>query len=212
MGLGYLATGLLLVLPFVTTRFWFLAGGNATGVPAVLAAHRFVTYLGGFMLVVHVVGLILIDSMVVEYLKPSAPWGMVAALLATAAFFLLIMQSEFRIKLNMRYNRWRSWHVWLSVLLVFGTSFHIYEAKYFTQSISETIVLGALTIASGVSVFVYKRKYQPLRNDAQSNTTNCIRLVVYAALICSVVLFILSIPSQGNRTERQALQCLIDVC
>lgn len=215
MALGYLATGLLFLLPLVTTRFWYLVGGNAAETRSIIQAHRIVTYLAMVFLSIHIGGLLILDSLIIEYLKPSAPWGMVAALLATIAFCVAIAQSEFRIKLNMRYGSWRHWHMVLSAVAVVGTFYHIFEAKYFVQSMSEIFTLAVVSVAVGGIIFVGKRRYQPASaapTTARPTGAVILRFTLYASLAASLLVFIFSIPDAGNRAERQALHCLIENC
>ena len=213
MALGYLATGLLLLLPLITTRFWFLLGGDAVESREILSAHRIVTYVMLLLLMLHIGGLLIIDPLVVEYLKPSAPWGMLAALLATVAIALSIVQSEFRIKLNMRHNRWRYWHSILTVVAVAGTFYHLLEAKYFVRSVSEFFTLAVLCAAAGGLIFLVKRNYQPGVRVANSGAGQMLlRVTLLMTVLTSIVVFVFAIPADGNRSERQALQCLLEDC
>lgn len=212
MAVGYVSGGFLLLLPFMSTRFWFSLGGHALRTRGLLAAHRVVTYLSLLFLVVHIGGALLVDETVIEYLKPSAPWGMIAAILATIIMLTLIIQSEFRLALNMRYKRWYRWHGFLSSALIVGMFYHIYEARYFLSLPSEAIALGALCFASAVLIFFIESRYQPDDAKIASVPFSLTRLAVYSAAVATVAIFIYAIPAAGNRAERQALQCLISSC
>lgn len=213
MALGYIATALLLLLPFITTRFWFALGGEAAESRAILTAHRVVTYVVVLFLGVHIGGLLILDPLVLEYLKPSAPWGMLAALFASVAIVLLIVQSEFRLTFNMRYNRWRYWHGFLTVIAVAGTFYHILEAKYFTRAVSEFFVLGVLSFSSAGFIFLVRKSYLPNAQMKNSGSgQRLLRMTLLLVMLSSILVFVFAIPAEGNRSERQALQCLRENC
>jgi len=215
MALGYVATGLLFLLPLLTTRFWFLVRGDASEANSMLLAHRMVTYLACLFLIVHVVGLLILDTLVIEYLKASAPWGMVAALLATSVICVSIVQSEFRIKLKMGYKSWRVWHMILSAVAVIGTFYHIFEARYFVQSASEIFALSVLSATVGIVIFISKREYRPSMAPPSGRFTTgktLLRFTILASVVATLFAFVFSIPIEGNRTERQTLHCLLENC
>ena len=216
MALGYVATALLLVVPLVSTRTWFLLGGDAAETRPVLDLHRLASYLALVYLIAHIVGVIVVDTTVIEYLKPSAPWSMLAALCASILILVSIIQSEFRLAMNMRYRRWRVWHCVLSALIIAGMFYHIFEASYFTHSMYEKLVLATLSMLTGVIIFTQAKRYKPhgsrseqLRFDIKISAA---RAIIYATLLATILLFVYTLPNSGNRAEKQILQCLIGDC
>ncbi|MGR8950287.1 MAG: ferric reductase-like transmembrane domain-containing protein, partial [Gammaproteobacteria bacterium] len=210
-----ISTALLLLVPLISTRLWFSFGGVARDVREILAIHRVISYLALFYLIIHIGGSLVVDLTVVEYLKPSAPWGMVAALVASVLLLATIIQSELRIKFNLGYKAWRIYHAVMSFLIFAGVFYHIVEASYFTYSSSAKLVLGVLSLISGLFIFSYSRDYKPMAFGDTSLTLREIpawRVVSYATMFATVVLFLYVIPRSGNRDELQVLQCLIGVC
>ncbi|MEM7469115.1 MAG: ferric reductase-like transmembrane domain-containing protein [Pseudomonadota bacterium] len=215
MALGYLSAALLIVIPLVSTRLWFGLGGDAGGTRKVLSIHRLLTYYALLYLVLHVVGALIVDSTVIEYLKPSAPWGMLAALLATLLLLVLVVQSEYRIALNLSYKNWRWLHRLMSVLIILGTGIHILEANYFARGTAERIGLLALCFGSAVLIFFESRQYAPSRVSGAKRVPLPIpagRIIFYVLILITLLLFSFVLPESGNRHELQQMQCLLNEC
>ena len=216
MSLGYVSAALFLVIPLMSTRVWFSVGGSAEEVRPVLAFHRTLSYLALAYLLAHVIGTIIIDPIVIEYLKPSAPWGMLAALIASILILLVLIQSDYRIALKLPYMRWYAWHAGASIVVVLGIFYHILEAGYFTFSVVERIVLAVLSILASLMLFFQAKRYRPCDEVSHINFQDgelpAWRLVAYASLVATILLFIDSMPDSGGRAELQSLQCLIGEC
>ena len=216
MALGYVATALFLVIPLVSTRVWFALGGEAEEVRPVLGFHRALSYLALVYLLAHVAGAIVIDSTVIEYLKPSAPWGMIAALVSSVMVIVVMLQSEYRVGIRMPYRRWYVWHCVLSVIIILGMFYHIVEAGYFTYSVIEKVVLALLAVLASLLIFRQPKRYRPTDSrqslDFERARMPAWRAAAYASLVAMILLFVDSIPGNGNRAEKQHLQCLIEDC
>ena len=216
MALGYVATALFLVIPLVSSRVWFAAGGAVEEVSPVLGFHRALSYLALCYLLAHIIGAIVVDSTVIEYLKPSAPWGMIAALVSSVLVVVVMLQSEYRVGFRMPYQRWYVWHCVLSIMIILGMFYHIVEAGYFTYSVIEKLVLALLAVIASLLIFRQPKRYRPvgahMSVDFERAGMPAWRAAAYASFVAMIVLFIDSIPDSGNRTEKQQLQCLIDDC
>ena len=217
MSLGYIAVAIFISVPLLSTRVWFAVGGQASQVRDVLGFHRWLSYLALAYLLVHIIGAIAIDQTIIEYLKPSAPWGMLAALGASVLAVVLVFQSEYRLSLRMPYQRWYRWHCVLSSLVILGMFYHILEANYFTYAAVEKFVLALLSLLAGVMIFAQPKRYRPgadeeKKLDAGQPIMPAWRACLYGSIVAMVLLFIDSIPMSGNRAEKQDLQCLLDEC
>ena len=82
----------------------------------------------------------LIDTTLIEYLKLSAPWSMLASLSSLLLLLGLLFSSWYRIALGIRYRSWRLWHVGLSLAAVGLMAFHVVDAGYIATAEWDTVV------------------------------------------------------------------------
>lgn len=141
MGLGFVAAGGIIMLPVLTARFWRFAGHSPRLMVLVHHFHEYLSLIFGAFVVAHIVGLIIREPLLAEYLKLTAPGYMLAGLAATALIVLLVFLSVCRMLLTTRYPVWRWWHAWLSIATITLMVIHIAGAGYYVNRAWEVAAL-----------------------------------------------------------------------
>jgi hypothetical protein len=226
MVVGSLAAGLMIAVPIVSPRVWLHYGGNARALRALLYLHHDVSYAIVILLLLHVLGLVYLDPTVIEYLKLSAPWSMLAGLIAALLVLVLVISSRYRISLNLRYAKWRTLHVGMSVVAMVLMTFHIIDAGFFVNSPLKKIIF--LLLAAGPSLVAFglgrwrgsDRLGASKAMDFSAESllrmprarAYSLRIVFLLVLLCLVSMVNFALPTAGSRAEQQAQLCTGTTC
>ena len=161
MALGVLAAGGLALLPLLSARWWAPQQRVTPFLRLIQAVHRHVSYVAVGLVALHVVGLVILEGRVVEYLKLAATAPMLAGLVSSVLFLLLILSSKFREELAWTYRSWRHWHAGLSMLALACMIWHVFGAGYYFPSASKLGSLVWLVVLPTVCSVILRRR--PLR-------------------------------------------------
>lgn len=223
---GLLGAALIAALPLVSPRIWHRFGGDPTKLRSVLFWHADLSYVAVTLVLVHTLGIVVLDQTSIEYLKLSAPWSMLAATVATVLLLALLVSSWYRIRLGIRYRSWRRWHVGLSLAATGLMAFHVVDAGYFVNSPIKMIVFAALMagpIAMALVGGALARGHARAPDGATTMTLPDAFEVPatragsrrFIALICGLLfaaVISVAIPQAGSRPANEARACLADEC
>lgn len=131
MGLGVAATGALALMPWLSARWWAPQYRSTELSRLVQHLHRRLSYLLLALLFAHVVGLILLEPRVLDYLLPSAPGYMLAGLVALLLLCALVLTARYRARLAWANPGWRRWHAAMSAVSIGLTGWHLWGAAYY---------------------------------------------------------------------------------
>lgn len=224
MLVGLLAGAIMIAIPIFSPRVWVAFGGDPRQLRFLLNLHSDLSYCVVFLLSVHIAGLLIIEPLLIEYLKLSAPWSMLAAIVATVALVALLISSIYRANLRLRYRRWRIWHVGLSVVAMSFTAFHIIDAGYYFNNEYKKVVFVVLAAGPSLVAFGVARWHRSAIAQVELDSYGAvpslvvhqlrsqgIRLVVWLVLLWLCAAAIITIPKAGSRAEQQR-QCEISLC
>ncbi|MNF40629.1 hypothetical protein D3C84_216350 [compost metagenome] len=112
--------------------------------------HRNMGYLALLFLLVHIGILLFNEPQLLDELLPSAPWFMLAGLLASLLLLALIPLSlqAVRHKVWGRHARFKHWHYWVSAAIVVLAAIHILGAGFYTGTFWKGLLWSALTAAA----------------------------------------------------------------
>jgi len=144
MGTGLAATGALALLPLLSARWWAAQTRDADRLRVVQGLHRQLSYLLLVLLLAHVLGLVLLEARVVDYLLPTAPAYMLAGLLALLLVVALVLTSLGRVRRRWPHPGWRRWHAAMSALAVALTGWHLWGSAYWVATPAALFVAGWL--------------------------------------------------------------------
>lgn len=221
MGVGMLGAGLFIAVPIVSPRAWISVGGNPGFLREILFFHRDISYLAIALVFIHTIGIVIADWTVIEYLKLSAPWSMLAAIIALLLMLGIVGSSVYRIKLNIRYKSWRIWHVGLSTVTIALMTFHILDVGYFVNSplkkaIFVVLAGGPALVTFGIRSRGRSRSSQTdgHRHDAMQPASGrrgarqfSFRVVTLLVILWMSSIFIFAVPKPESRAEQQSIDC-----
>ncbi len=142
MLLGFIAAGALSLLPLITGRRSQRVDRSPALVVATHSLHRAFGYLLTLLVLVHGVGLLLIDPLLIEYIQPAAPGYMWAGVFCVLLCLALLWQGAYsRLKFR-AYTPWRRWHAVLSVLVLASMAVHVLGSGYYVDNLAGQIVIG----------------------------------------------------------------------
>ncbi len=144
MGIGLAATGALALLPLLSARWWAAQTRDADRLRVVQGLHRQLSYLLLGLLLAHVLGLVLLEPRVIDYLLPTAPGYMLAGLFALLLVVALVLASSGRVRRRWPNPGWRRWHAAMSALAVALTGWHLWGSAYWVATPSALFVAGWL--------------------------------------------------------------------
>ncbi len=197
-GVGYLALAIYLLL--------FVYRGRAHRFPAYSGRffanlHRDLGYIAMLLLAAHVGTLLLIEPLLLEHLKPTAPLHMLAGLLALILMLLLVCFSvpTLRRQLWPDYHLFRKMHAVVAVAIVALTAFHVYGSGFYLNS---TWKLGFAAGAAGLVLINYTLHMYRLVRPAAGRTRNSGRyshVISYGTALLAVLLCLAL--AWGNNVE-----------
>lgn len=144
MGLGVAATGALALMPLLSARWWAPQYRSTELSRLVQHLHRRLSYLLLVLLAAHVVGLVVLEPRVLDYLLPTAPGYMLAGLLALLLICTLVLTARFRARLAWANPGWRRWHAGMSAASICFTGWHLWGAAYYFATPAALIAGGWL--------------------------------------------------------------------
>ncbi|MEM7543555.1 MAG: hypothetical protein AAF384_18505 [Pseudomonadota bacterium] len=165
---GYVGCSAMVLLPIVSARGWERMRGAAYLTRVQLRVHRYLAWAFVVCVVIHALGLFVIDPNIIRYLYLSAPLGMLCALIGTLLLAGLMFKSELRRFLPITYPRWLSWHNTLSILVLAFTFVHLIESDYYLNAPIKVTVLCVLVFFPSFELW---RRVRGGRRDEQPATT-----------------------------------------
>jgi hypothetical protein len=223
---GLLGAALIAALPLVSPRMWHRFGGDPRVLRSVLYWHADIAYVAVALVLVHTVGLVVLDTTNIEYLKLSAPWSMLAAIVATVLLLVVLISSWYRIALKIRYRSWRLWHIGLSLAATGLMAFHVIDAGYYVNSpiklsVFVTLVAGPslMALADGALARGHARTRDADADVAlpgvfgvPATRVGSVRFVTLVCALLFVAMVMVAIPKAGSRAEGKADPCLVEQC
>ncbi len=129
IALGFCALSVMGSMFLLTARFRWTA--SAFGIDIVYYFHRWIALIVFGFVLAHPLILIGVEPLVLEYLKPDAPWHMLAGVAAWLALVLLVVLSIGRKLIRLHYDAWRRVHAGLAVLAVGLAVAHVLGVNYY---------------------------------------------------------------------------------
>jgi len=115
--------------------------------------HRDMGYIAVLLLAGHVGLLLIIEPLLIDYLKPTAPLSILAGLIALVLMLALLVSSVpvLRRRLWPDYHLFRHVHRVMAVAILALVLFHVVTSGFYLDSALKTGVLSVLVIAAFVS-------------------------------------------------------------
>lgn len=159
VAIGFAGLAIMFSMFLLTARIKSIT--HSFGIDIIYYFHRWIALLAFILLLAHPLILIGIEPLLLEYLKPDAPWPMVAGTIALLAVFALVITSIWRKSLHIHYDLWRFLHAILAVLAVGFAAAHIVGINYYIDAPWEQ-TLWLLLAGSAVLLLMYVRIIRPL--------------------------------------------------
>ncbi|MFK7731428.1 MAG: hypothetical protein AB8B48_07375 [Pseudomonadales bacterium] len=130
--------------------------------------HKYFSYTVTALLMAHVLMLLIMDTVVIEYLLPGAPLYMWAGTLALFLMFFIVLSALPNTR-NLSFNgldSFRAWHKPLSWLLIATATYHIIGSGLYirtpAQWLAVILLLAPLLIPEKYNSRIGLRAYSPL--------------------------------------------------
>jgi len=159
VALGFSALAIMFTMFLLTARLKWIT--HAFGIDIIYYFHRWIALVAFVLLLAHPLILVGVEPLLVEYLKPDAPWHMLAGNVALIAMILLMVTSLWRKALHLHYDLWRFLHAVLAVLAVGLATVHVAGVNYYVEAPFKR----ELWLVMSVGVFLlllYVRLVRPL--------------------------------------------------
>lgn len=223
MAIGIVATGGIALLPLLSARWWTVEYRNAPFLRFLQGFHRHIAYAVTGMVLAHGIGLIVVEPRLIDYLKLSAPWPMLAGLIATVLFIVLIMSSLYRTALGYRYSGWRRWHVGMSVVAMGLLLFHLLGAGYYFDTLPKMFALSLIVAMPSGLTYWYRRHPPAAARPAQKATSvttgkptviprRGIAVAFVMTLLWTVLATLYALPQPRPRPAPAPAPCAIAPC
>jgi len=182
VALGFSALAIMFTMFLLTARFKWTT--RAFGIDIIYYFHRWIALVAFVLLLAHPLILISEEPLLLEYLKPDAPWHMLAGNVALAAVILLVITSVWRKALHLHYDAWRFLHAVFAVLAVGLAMIHIVGVNYYVGApwkrelwlvLSVSVVLLLLHVRIVRPLLIMRHRYHvvdvsPERGDTWTMT------------------------------------------
>lgn len=159
VALGFSALAIMFTMFLLTARFRWTT--RAFGIDIIYYFHRWIALVGFVLLLAHPIILLAMEPLLLEYLKPDAPWHMLAGSVALLAMILLVFTSVWRKQLHLHYDAWRFLHAVFAVLAVGLAMVHVAGVDYYVEAPWKGKLWQALAV-SVVLLLLYVRIVRPL--------------------------------------------------
>ena len=121
--------------------------------------HRNLALVASILTAIHVLGYLLLDRLLIEYLKPTAPLYMLAGLLGVVGV-VGATTSAFptpRRRIFSRFSTFRIWHRWLVAVTVIGSLWHVLGTRFSIWGPLKVSLMVLLTLLLPGAAFVARR-------------------------------------------------------
>lgn len=129
IALGFSALSVMGTMFLLTGRFQWTT--SAFGIDIIYYFHRWIALIVFGFVLAHPLILIGVEPLLLEYLKPDAPWRMQAGVAAWLALTVLVVISVWRKPMHLHYDTWRRLHAILAVLAVGLALVHVLGVNYY---------------------------------------------------------------------------------
>lgn len=164
-GLGFAALAILVFLGWES--------GHRASAPR-LRLHSNLAVAGSLLVVAHAIGFLIADPVLLEYVKPTAPLGMLAGLLAALGMLAATVTSYpgLRRRCYGTYKRFRWWHRTAGIVLLSLGLWHVAGASYSVGSVPGSgwngivrlVLLLPLVALLPLAAFYRRADRRPLRS------------------------------------------------
>ncbi|MFK8021162.1 MAG: hypothetical protein AB8B86_15460 [Pseudomonadales bacterium] len=119
-------------------------------------AHQVASYSVLFILLAHIIGIISVDSVAIEYLLVGAPWYMWAGISAflLITFALLSALPRNRPSFYVGVTGFRNWHRSIGWIAIALTAMHIYGSGFYIRNPIQYLLLAALLLPLAFSKLI----------------------------------------------------------
>ncbi len=204
IGAGLAATGALALLPLLSARWWAARTRDPDRLRVVQVLHRHLSYLLAALILAHVLGLVLLEARVIDYLLPTAPGHMLAGLFALVLVAVLIGTSLGRGRLRWAHPGWRRWHAAMSAAAVGLTGWHLWGSAYWVATPAALAVAGWLLVVPTLLSLVWHRwppTRGPLRIPRAVNARRAVGTRLAWSLCAAVVVAVAVFAWRAPREE-----------
>lgn len=153
--LGYLALGCCLLL--------FIYAGRPRPFPPFSGRffanlHRDLGYSALILVIAHVGILLVSEPLLLEHLKPTAPFYMLAGLIASLILLFLVISSipHWRRRIWPNYRRFKFLHAWLAVACVTLCCWHVLVSQFYLNT-GIKLVVGSLATLAVLGFYLWGR-------------------------------------------------------
>ncbi len=160
VALGFSALSLMGSMFLLTARFQWTT--RAFGIDIIYFFHRWVALIAFVLLLGHPVILLGVEPLLIEYLKPNAPWHMLAGAAALLAVILQVATSIWRKYIGLEYDTWRRLHALLAMTAIVLAVAHIVGVNYYIEAPWKHELWFAFA-ASWIVLMLYLRLVRPWR-------------------------------------------------
>jgi len=177
-GLGLAAMVLFVVLAFEA---------QTPSPPLALRQHQALAILATVLVALHALGFLLADPILLEHLKPSAPWSMLSALLALLLLLILCVASfpRWRRYVWPRFAVFRRWHLGLSLLTIGLMLWHLLgTASVFAETWRAASLVALMAGIPLVAVMIRGRGGVPVMVRDMESPADPIRAAIRIGCAC----------------------------
>ena len=159
MGLGFGALALLALQFAITGRLRWIT--HPFGADIVYLAHRYLSWGAVVLMMVHFALLYIFHQPALGVLNPlEARWELTSGRLAMGCFIGLIVTSEFRKRLHLRHEWWRSLHLALALIGMAAAVAHVLGVGNLTDTTAKRVLWLGVTIGF-VAILIYTHILRP---------------------------------------------------
>ena len=159
MGLGFGALGLAALQFALTGRLRWIT--HPFGADIVYLAHRYLSWGAVALVLAHFGLLYVFHQPALGVLNPlEARWELTAGRVGLGCFLLLIFTSEFRKRLHLRHEWWRTLHLGLAVFGMLAATAHVLAVGNLTDTAAKRALWLGATFGF-VAVLIYTHVYRP---------------------------------------------------
>lgn len=159
VALGFSALSIMGSMFLLTARFQWTT--RAFGIDIIYYFHRWIALVAFALLLAHPVILIGVEPLLLEYLRPGAPWHMLMGVAALLAITMLVVTALGRKLLRIHYDAWRRLHAFLAVAAIVLAVFHVVGVGYYVEAPWKRELWTVFAVA-WVLLLLYLRVVRPL--------------------------------------------------
>jgi predicted ferric reductase len=159
VGLGFAGLSMMGLQFFMTGRFRNITAPY--GIDVVYHFHRNISLIAFSFILTHAVILLISSSEIFILLHPKlSPWWLAAGAAGFLAFAVVIGTSLYRVRLGIRYEKWRGIHGYISVVAVALSMAHVAGVGYYADGYVKR-GLWIVLAASWILALIYVRLVKP---------------------------------------------------